>query len=531
MTTTARTPAWILHALTRERGTTKAAALRAVAAMGAGRERDTLRLLVMQALTHDFTPPAPGQTEDIKSRDARCWLLAALGRIEDGDEACRRELRRHLDPEIEPWHWARYWTLEGLVAGQPPDLEDIARGIVGAEKPDDPLIVQLAHAILAARNDAESLTVIVDGLQPGAETTWATLRALRVVPIAKSSVVSAACAIVEKGAYDDATFDAIIALGYLPPDSQHADAAAQALANYCVKYRWPMYDAMRTRALVGLGNLRVARVAPVLVEELSDDDPGIVAAAARALEAVLGVRTASLRVMETAVNAEAATLNRLGAALRSMDRSAVVQQLEAAMLTGSEEQQAAARTLLSEMGGAEAFQRLHARTTAVTQYVGVLEQAEAQIRKLLEDSIVEARQGFKVAAVMDVVVFAVGLLLVVGSAAPIVFSGGKLDSWAGVGATGGVGVLGVLYGLLIANPRRQIREAVDHLMYLKVVFLAYLRQLHQTDQAYTRRLLDDREFPAGDVAAFTDMVAASMAKALAELSRSASTATKAPGTG
>src|SRR5262249_50646376 len=162
----------------------------------------------------------------------------------------------------------------------------------------------------------------------------------------------------------------------------------------------------------------------------------IVAGAARALEAVLGVRVACLRVVEAAIGVDPAGLIRLGAALRSMDRRAVVQELESSMLTGSDEQQAVARSLLSEVGGVEAFQRLRARTAAATQYVGVLEEAEARIRKLFEDSIVEARQGFKVAAAMDVLVFVVGLVLIVASAIPILRSGGRLDSWAGVGATG-----------------------------------------------------------------------------------------------
>jgi hypothetical protein len=147
-----------------------------------------------------------------------------------------------------------------------------------------------------------------------------------------------------------------------------------------------------------------------------------------------------------------------------------------------------------------------------------LEEAETKIRKLFEDSIVEARHGFKIAASMDIVVFAVGILLVLASAVSILRAGGTLDSWAGVGITGGTGLLGVVYGLLIANPRRQVRESVDHLMNLKVVFLGYLRQLHQTEQAYTRRLLDDRDFSTNEVSSFTDMVGLSMTKALSELS-------------
>jgi hypothetical protein len=118
---------------------------------------------------------------------------------------------------------------------------------------------------------------------------------------------------------------------------------------------------------------------------------------------------------------------------------------------------------------------------------------------------------------MDIVVFGIGIVLVLGSAVSVLRAGGSLDSWAGVGITGGTGLLGVLYGLLIANPRRQVKDSVDHLMHLKVVFLAYLRQLHQIDLAYTRRLLDDREFSAGDVSSFTNMVASSMAKSLSEL--------------
>jgi hypothetical protein len=154
----------------------------------------------------------------------------------------------------------------------------------------------------------------------------------------------------------------------------------------------------------------------------------------------------------------------------------------------------------------------------VSQYIGVMEEAETKIRKLFEDSIVEARHGFKIAASMDIVVFGIGIFLVLASAVSILLAGESLDSWAGVGITGGTGLLGVVYGLLIANPRRQVKESVDHLMDLKVVFLAYLRQLHQTDQAYTRRLLEDKEFSASEVSSFTEMIGLSMTRALSELS-------------
>jgi hypothetical protein len=87
-------------------------------------------------------------------------------------------------------------------------------------------------------------------------------------------------------------------------------------------------------------------------------------------------------------------------------------------------------------------------------------------------------------------VFIVGILLIGVSAGLILLDTGDLRTWVGLGA-GGVGVMGVLYSTLIAKPRQQVRDAVDHLMYLKVVFLAYIRQLHQTDQAFTHRMIDE----------------------------------------
>lgn len=95
---------------------------------------------------------------------------------------------------------------------------------------------------------------------------------------------------------------------------------------------------------------------------------------------------------------------------------------------------------------------------------------------------------------------------------------GDLNGWASVGLTGGTGVLGVLYGTLIAKPRQKVQEAVDHLMYLKVVFLAHLRQLYQADQAYTRHLIEDEKGMAPeDVDKFSGMVERTMMNAVRQL--------------
>jgi len=58
-------------------------------------------------------------------------------------------------------------------------------------------------------------------------------------------------------------------------------------------------------------------------------------------------------------------------------------------------------------------------------------------------------------------------------------------------------------------------------MHLKIVFLAYLRQLHQSDNAYTRRLLDDKEFSATEVTSYTTLVSDAMTAALLNLQSAA----------
>src|SRR5688500_17955625 len=120
----------------------------------------------------------------------------------------------------------------------------------------------------------------------------------------------------------------------------------------------PWKDGMRTGAITGLGNLEVESAAPLLVEELGDDNPAIVREAARALERVLGLGVAVTRVTEAAARADEGGLVAYGRALRWLNRDAVAEELEALMGAGAPRQQDAARSLLSELGGAVAFQKL-----------------------------------------------------------------------------------------------------------------------------------------------------------------------------
>lgn len=461
----------------------------------------TLRMFLIKAINEDFYAGKELEQEDHSIAQTRMWLLGALARIATGNDAATKLAIRHLDEGVEGYAWGRYWALEGLISGANPEAESAAKA---ASKDLDLLVSMLAHAYLASRGDKSSMDEIKNALHSRA-TLWPALRALRVVPL--PATVPTICKIVEKGDHSDETYDAIMALGSVPSDWSQAPRSAQVLAGAILSMRGsPWKDSTRTGAIAGLGNLAAESATPLLIEELVDDNPAIVREAARSTEKILGVRTMVFRVVEAAARSGAARIDDYARGLRWLDRAAVANELEALMVSGPARHQDVARALLSEVGGAVAFEKLRARSDSMRQYYEVLEAAEGKIRTLFESSVDEARRGFHYAVIMDVVVFATGIALLLGSAAYALLQTGGIEKWAGVGVSGGAGVLGVVYGVLIANPRKQVRESVDHLMHIKMVFLAYLRRLHQSDQAYTRRLLDDEPMTVDEVEEFSAVV-------------------------
>jgi hypothetical protein len=302
----------------------------------------------------------------------------------------------------------------------------------------------------------------------------------------------------------------------VPSEWSQATAAAQALAGCIVKMRdKPWMNGMRTAAIAGLGKLKVESSGPILIEELTDDNPAIAREAVRSAEKALGLSVTVARIAEAAARHGAGATDAYGGALRWLKRDVVADELERLMGTGSATQQEVARNLLRDLGGAVAFAKLRARTDVMKEYTSVLKDTEERIQGLFESSLVEAKKGFHLAVIMDVVVFGLGVLLLLASAGFALFKEGGLDKWAGIGLTTG-GVLGVVYGVLIANPRKQVRESVDHLMRLKMVFLAYLRRLHQADQAYSRMLIDDKEISVDDVRAFSAIVGGILVETIAQ---------------
>jgi HEAT repeat protein len=482
-------------------------------------DRALIRDRLLKLLTGRYKSerqPKDDEAEKLRAANIRAWTLYVLPLVAEGEAATVGVLRHALDPEKELNKWCRYWALVGQYrSGYAGLTEDTVVEVV--KSAGDDLVVMLAHAILAERGNTASLNALRDALlDTTQDKQWEALRALRVVPVQDGALLRKLCEFVDEGTNSDITYDSIQALTNVNKDSEYSKIAARALGNFVDRWStYPGRDAMRIRAIAGLGRLKRLSEVQIVIEQLLDENPATVRESACALEVCLGTRPTVDRIVAEAARAQDG-LRSYVFALRWLEgRDDVVDQLASVMVSGPAEQRDIARRLLSEVGGMAAIERLRVQSNLMSQHSEFLKQSEEHVQGLFENSIQDAHTGFSRTLLMDQCVFYVGLGLIGVSAALLLIHQGQLTAdWVGTGTTG---VLGVLYTLLLAKPREQVESSVDHLMQLKVIFLGFLRQLHQTDSAYIRRLLDDKSVPAEDLKSFTALIEEAMEKAVTQM--------------
>ncbi len=483
---------------------------------------DHLRKLIHKRIMDEFYPGRSTQYYEEEIGFTHTWLISTLPLIAGDDQPVHDLIRQYFEPGYEENQWVLYWLLDGLIKAEAPDLLDIARKVYDSFT-DTPLVSMVGLALLAKdnrRTGGEYVDNMIEALDSrDKEVQWGALRALRLVPLQDDikPIRQKLGAIVERGEATDATYDAIVALGSTAPKTNAAEDAADSLRHFItVHRRSPLRDGERLKAINGLGNLLLEKSGPVLLAEVGADNPAIAREAAIAIEKVMGVRRATARIVEACTRAGIDRVGDYGTALRWMrNRAELLEELEASMLSGAPEEQEVARRLLSEIGGLLAISKLNATRNALGRYQEAMDKTEDKINDSFTSAIKEARTGFRWGSIMDWVVFSVGMFLIVVTALQVIVSDpGSVDDWVGVGTTGSMGVLGILYSTLIANPRKKIQTGVDNLMQLQIIFLAYVRQLHHIDQAYSRRLLEQEPLKAEEVDAYSDMLSETMDNAI-----------------
>jgi len=233
--------------------------------------RAIVREYIFKMMASRYKPepqPQDDEAEKLRAANTRGWFLYVLPLVAENDPNATAVMRQALAAVTEPNPWVRYWALVGRFRYGSTGLAPTVVAQVITEGGDD-LVVMLAHAVAANAGDAVSLETLRQGLLHASEgRQWAVLRAIRIVRFEDGEIIRKLCGIVDKGENSDITYDSIQALKNIRPDSDYSKLATRTLGNFVDRWStYPARDAMRLRALVGLGRLRRSSEAQIQIEQ------------------------------------------------------------------------------------------------------------------------------------------------------------------------------------------------------------------------------------------------------------------------
>jgi hypothetical protein len=191
----------------------------------------------------------------------------------------------------------------------------------------------------------------------------------------------------------------------------------------------------------------------------------------------------------------------------------ILNKLEEVMNGYNNEEQDMARKLIVEIGGKSAMRRLGAREQLKKKYYETMDVAQDKVNKMFQTTMGDAKKGFMVALGMDIMIFFIGVVLISITGFIAAFNN-DTENWAGIGASGGTGVLSVMYSMFFSKPRQQVKDNVNHMMNLKIIFLAYLRELNQLDQSFSQKMIESDGLTENDITFFKQKLKDSMSEAV-----------------
>jgi hypothetical protein len=207
-------------------------------------------------------------------------------------------------------------------------------------------------------------------------------------------------------------------------------------------------------------------------------------------------------------------------ALKWLNRSdeRIITELENVMNSCSSSEQEIARRIIMEIGGQFAMKKLGTREQLKNKYFDLMNGAQEKINDLFDKSMKEAKRGFNIAMTMDVMIFLIGFTLMAVSGFMAILNN-DADKWVGIGASGGTGILSVLFSMFYSKPRERVKENINHLMNLKIIFLAYLRELNQMDQAFSQKMIESDTISESELTYFKNNISKSMLNAVSTLNK------------
>ena len=294
-----------------------------------------------------------------------------------------------------------------------------------------------------------------------------------------------------------------------------------------------------------LDDLATAKTKEALLFALEDDDAEIRQRAAKALAkkqclaedgAITYIIETMLQLSSEAETPEAKTKAKdrrywkYIEALRHIDQTKAADTLSQYLHHRNPEMSERAEVALVDLGGETASRTLEQqRAKAVETYTTLLGEADEKIMEQFEHLMQRAQVAFLLSMWMHGIVFLLGVITLLGSLM-IAFDIHPLGRCQGnanaacfsefqrfVGSVGSIGSLGVLLFLFYQDPIRNIRQSVNNLVKVNVLFLGYVRRINQIDATFKQVFLDLRNFDTAQMQITVAEIEESVEKTLAKI--------------
>lgn len=505
--------------------------------------------------------------------EARSWATTALAvLLGKHDKLARQQVIKSLEREPNPI--GRYHML--IAAHKMGNRADI-RGVVDniaqdyrqkiqngkleelEEFEDQPneRAAPLAIAIQATWGDAFAVDCLEALLKSGTfGLMWSTCRALEMISVREMlGILSEVAA--DRRTWPDIRNRCILAIGKIESPS-----SAHALSNILATERDPILRETVIRGLVQLGTSKNIRglldkspkkdgespfsIADSLMPALFDENAQIRHRAAEALSKIINESDDNEQDEEKKKKAETKTRidvseKIVGELIKErVDFTTGVPKLVDALRVADPPEAESASMVLSRflfdddisvrrraehalklLGGEKAVQTLIGQRSEVLRaYNDLLSKADEPIQELFKETMHQARQSFWISQVMSIIVFVVGIgAIITGLWVAFTRGSSSVEFVFGAG-TSIVGAIAVLLDLMVRDPHKRVQEATSILLRIKVIFLGYLRQIHQIDATFKHEFIEGgKEFGQKDVEQTTKLINAVMKNTMTTISQ------------
>jgi HEAT repeat protein len=483
--------------------------------------------------------------------EVRGWAATALVLLcGTTDEIARTAVRHRLEKEEDPL--PRYWMLDALYRmSDRKEIESVVRGIAEDyskktdQDQDDPFedtwsqnhrAGPLALAILAVWGDREAIENLEGKLKSqNFELMWAVCRALAMVSC-REMLSPLQYVAEDQRTWPDIRNKSVKAISLI-----ESPAATQVLGRLLANSRDPILKESIIEGLEHLGQSRLVRdmmkqlgetnkdsysVADSLMVALMDNNAQIRRRAAEALHKVMvdlkdveegleesykkALNQARIPAAEKVVGElvrERTDLKEgiplLVDALRAIDPDGEAAATVLTRYLNSDDLSVKQRAehALKLVGGEKAVQTLMGQKSEVLKaYNDLLAKADEPIQELFKETMRQAQRSFSTSQGMSVTIFIIGVGVLIAGLY-VAFTAGQdgIQRIFGAG-TSLVGVIAVLLDLLFRDPHKRVQEATSVLLRIKVIFLGYVRQIHQVDATFKHEFIEGgKEFGISEV--------------------------------